>query len=149
MQSSNQVLRSDQKRLDEIKCLREALASGRPILTDQEKAEITKYALVLGKDWEVVAEELLAQVRESTNQPANIMRIIKDYISGLGKRAALHELSLYLEKEMAQERTMQLKTMEVKWRSLPGRDGRASLHGKKLKRRVGPGIGCPGTAVPR
>ncbi len=41
------------------------------------------------------------------------MRRIKDYISRLGKRAALHKLSLDLEKEMAQERMMHLKTMEA------------------------------------
>jgi hypothetical protein len=68
MQGSSQVIRSDQKRLDEFKHLREALATGKPILMDQEKAEITKYAAVLGKDGEVGAEELVAQVRESTTR---------------------------------------------------------------------------------
>ncbi len=97
---------SDQKRLDEIKHLGEAIATSKPILTDQKKNEITNYAAVLGEDGVFVAEELLARVKESSNQPADIMRMIKGYISELGKRAALRELSLDLGKEMAPGRSM-------------------------------------------
>jgi hypothetical protein len=89
MQGGNQILRSDQKRLDKIRCFREAIATGKPVLADQEKIKIINHATVLGEDEEAVVEELLVRVRESSSQPADVMRMIKDYISELGKRAAL------------------------------------------------------------
>jgi arginyl-tRNA synthetase len=67
----------------------------------------------LGKDWEALVEELLVRVKELASQQADILRMIESYISELGKRVTLRELSLDLEKEMATERTAQLKTMEV------------------------------------
>jgi hypothetical protein len=86
-------MRSDQKKLDEIKRIGEALAAGKPILTDQKKANIVKYAMMLGEDGETMVEELLGQVRELMDQLVATMRTVKEFISKLGKRAALHELS--------------------------------------------------------
>ncbi len=46
------------------------------------------------------------------NQPAEVLRMVEDYLRKLGRRAALWKLSLELKKEMAPERTPQLKMME-------------------------------------
>ncbi len=113
MQGGGQLVRSNQKRLDEVRRIRDAIATGRPVLTEQERSEITQHAASLGKDWEALVEELLVRVKELASQQADILRMIESYISELGKRVTLRELSLDLEKEMATERTAQLKTMEV------------------------------------
>jgi hypothetical protein len=90
MQGGCQVIRFDQKRLDEIKRMREALTAGKPVFTDQEKADIVKYAVVLGVDGEAIAEKHLIQVRELADQLVAAMRMVKEYFSKLCKRAALH-----------------------------------------------------------
>ncbi len=73
-------------------------------MTDQEKADVVKYAMMLGRDGETMIEELLGEVRELTDQSVAATRMVKEFISKLGKRAVLHEPSLDLEKEMAPER---------------------------------------------
>jgi hypothetical protein len=98
MQGGSQIVRSDQKRLDEIKRMREALAAGKPVLTDQEKADIVEYAESLGVDGEAMVEKLLVQVRELTDQLVAAMRTVNEYIGKQGKKAAIYELSLNLEK---------------------------------------------------
>jgi hypothetical protein len=80
---------------------------------DQERSEITQQAVSLGEDREAMVEELLARGKESASQPADVLRMIEGHISELGKRVALQELSLVLEKEMAPERMAQLKAMEA------------------------------------
>jgi hypothetical protein len=49
----HQLVRSDQKKMDELKRLREAMASGEPILTDRDKAEIAECTEILGVDGEL------------------------------------------------------------------------------------------------
>jgi hypothetical protein len=44
MQATHQILRSDQKKMDKIKRIREAMATGRSILTDIKKGVITENA---------------------------------------------------------------------------------------------------------
>jgi hypothetical protein len=55
--------------------------------------------------------------------------MIEGYISKLGKRAALQELSLDLEKEMALERTAQLKAMEVEVENLQAASSGGNMAG--------------------
>jgi hypothetical protein len=50
--------------LDEIRRIREAMATGRPFLTDSEKDEITKYAKILGTGGDHHVEKLLAKIEE-------------------------------------------------------------------------------------
>jgi hypothetical protein len=75
MQGGSQVVRSDQKKLDKIKRMREAPTTGKDILMDQERADIIKYAEVLGMDSETLVERLLIQVRELMDQPVAAMRM--------------------------------------------------------------------------
>ncbi len=89
------------------------MAASKLILTDQEKANIVKYTEILGMEREVMVGRLLLHVKELADQPVAIMRTVKEFISKLGREAALHELSLDLEKEAAPERLPQLKEMEV------------------------------------
>jgi hypothetical protein len=63
MLDSSQIVRSDQKKLDEIKQVREALTAGKLVLADQERANIVKYAEILGLEGEVLAGRLLLPVK--------------------------------------------------------------------------------------
>jgi hypothetical protein len=62
MQGGHQLPRLDQKRIDEVRRLREAMASGRPIPTDKEKAE--EYAGIMGMDGELLMDRLLAKIEK-------------------------------------------------------------------------------------
>jgi hypothetical protein len=111
MQGGSKIVRSNQKKLDKIKWIREALAAGKPILAEQERANVVKYAGILGVEGEVLVGRLLLRVKELTDQPVAIKRTVKECISKVGREPALHELSLYLEKEAAPERFAQLMEM--------------------------------------
>jgi hypothetical protein len=52
-------------------------------------------------------------VKKVWNQPADVLRVVEDYLRRLGRRAALRELSLELEKQVMPERSVQLKAMEA------------------------------------
>ncbi len=68
---------------------------------------------MLGEDGEAVIEEILDRVKEVASRPADVLKMIEGYINKLGKRVALRELSLDLEKEMAPVRTAPLKALEI------------------------------------
>jgi hypothetical protein len=82
MQGNSQVLRSTQKRLEEVKRVGDAIANGDSVLMDQEVRQITQQAALLGEDGN-------AMIREILNQPAVVLRMIEDYLRKLGRRAAL------------------------------------------------------------
>jgi hypothetical protein len=66
MQGGNQVLWSTQKRLEDVKRIREAIATGASILTDQERRKIIRQAALPGEDGEIMIEEILDRVREDS-----------------------------------------------------------------------------------
>jgi hypothetical protein len=49
MQASSQLIRSNQKRLEEVRHIKDALATGRSVLTDQERDKIIQRAASLGR----------------------------------------------------------------------------------------------------
>ncbi len=135
MQGGSQLVRSDLKRLDEVRRIREAMASGNPVLVDKEKGEITEYVRILDVNGEMMMERLLAQIEEQVGPPVAVMKMIDWYVSKLGKEAALHKLSLDLEEEAAPEREAQLGQMEAEVES----------YAKRLTRATWP-VSCKGTA---
>jgi Flp pilus assembly pilin Flp len=86
----------DQKRLDEVRRIREAMALGSSILADKERAEIVEYARIVGMGGEVLVGKLLTQIEEQAGQPLAVMKMIEGYFTKLGKEAAVHKLSLDL-----------------------------------------------------
>jgi hypothetical protein len=74
-------------------------------------------------------EELLDRVKGVAGQPADVLRMVEGYISGLSKGAAFRELSLNLEKEVAPERTVQIRAMEAKVEKLWAASGRGDMAG--------------------
>jgi hypothetical protein len=55
--------------------------------------------------------------------------MVEDYLRKLGRRVALRELSLELEKEMALERTVQLKMMEAEVEKLRATSSKGYMAG--------------------
>ncbi len=80
-------------------------------MADQERADIVKYAGVLGVEGEVLVGRLLLQVKELTDQPVAVKRTVKECTSKVGSEPALQELSLDFEKEATLERLAQLMEM--------------------------------------
>jgi hypothetical protein len=107
------MIQSNQKRLKEVRCIREAIAAGTSILTDQEVGQIMEQATLLGEDGGAMAGEVLNQAKELAGQPADVQKMVEGYLNNLGRRAALQELSVKHEKEMEPERMAWLKVMET------------------------------------
>jgi hypothetical protein len=86
----------DQKRLDEVRRIREAMALGSSNLAGKERTDIVEYTRIMGMGGEVLVGRLLAQIEEQAGQPVAVMKMIEGYVTKLGKEAALHNLSLDL-----------------------------------------------------
>ncbi len=114
--------------MEEAKGIRDAIANRDSVLTDQEVRQITQQAALLGEDGDVMIGEILNQVKVM-NQLADVLRMIEDYLRKLGRRAALRELSLKLEKEMAPERAVQLKMMEAEVEKLWAASSKGDMAG--------------------
>jgi hypothetical protein len=112
MQGSQQVLPSDQKDMEEVQRIREAIQKGESILTDSLVEFIKHNAAVLGEDGRAAMREIQQKATEPGCLPADIARIIEGYCKDLGRRAMLRELSNDLEKDKERERLVQLKAME-------------------------------------
>jgi hypothetical protein len=74
MQGGSQLVRSNRKKLDEVKNIRDAIATRRSVSTDQERREITQQAALLGEDGDSMIEEILDRVKEVASQPADVLR---------------------------------------------------------------------------
>ncbi len=66
---------------------------------------------MLGEDGGAMVGEILDQAKELAGQPADVLKMVEGHLKELGKRVALRELSVELEKERAPERTAWLKVM--------------------------------------
>jgi hypothetical protein len=89
MQGGNHLPQSDQKRLDEVRQIREAMASGGPILVDKERTEIIRYTEIMVMDGELFLDRLLSKIEEQAKgQPMVAMKVIREYVTHLGKQAA-------------------------------------------------------------
>jgi hypothetical protein len=80
MQSSQPIVRSSQKRLEDVRHIREAIATGASILTDQEVGQIKEQAALRGKDGEAMVRRVLDQVRELAGQPADVLKMVEGHL---------------------------------------------------------------------
>jgi hypothetical protein len=129
MQSSQQVPQSDQKKMEDIRRIREAIAKGASVLTDQETEYIKQQAALLGEDGEAAIGRDLYKARELASQSANVLRMVEGYLKDLSNKVALRELSIDLEKERAAERTVRLKVMEVETNNLRAAQKKGDMTG--------------------
>ncbi len=113
METGQPVLRSDQKDMEEVQRIREALAKGEPVLSDPQSELIRHHTASLGEDGEAAMREIQKKVTESVRLPADIAKIIDSYCKDLTRRVGLRELSNDLEKDKERERLAQLEAMEA------------------------------------
>jgi hypothetical protein len=84
------------------------------ILADREKTEIIEYMKIMGTDWELLVEKLLAQIEEKAKgQPVAAMLMIGEFVTHLGRQDAQHKLSLHLVDEARPGWEAQLGKMEA------------------------------------
>ncbi len=107
------MLQSDQKGMEEVQRIREALAGGKPILSESQVDLIKRHTTFLGEDGEAVMQEIQEEATKTVRLPADIAKIIESYCKDLTRRVALRELSNDLEKGKERERLMQLESMEA------------------------------------
>jgi hypothetical protein len=84
------------------------------ILADRKKTEIIEYMKIMGTDWELLVEKLLAQIEEKAKgQPVAAMLMIGEFVTYLGRQDAQHKLSLHLVDEARPGWEAQLGKMEA------------------------------------
>jgi hypothetical protein len=113
MEGSQPVLRSDQKGMEEVQRIWEALAGGKSVLSDSQVDLIRQHTTFLGKDGEAVMRAIQEEATKTMRLPADIVKVIENYCKDLARRVALRELSNNLEKDKEHERLMQLESMEA------------------------------------
>ncbi len=75
--------------MDEIKRIRNTMATSGPILTDVEKGVIIMRAQAMGMSGKYRMERLLAKIEEEGyGDPVVVMRMVSDYISRLKEQVA-------------------------------------------------------------
>jgi hypothetical protein len=113
MEGGQPVVRSDQKGMEEVQRIREALAKGEPVLSESQVELIKHHMAFLEEDGEAVMREIQEEATKTVRLPADIARIIDSYCKDLTCRVELRELSNNLEKDKERERRAQLEAMEA------------------------------------
>jgi hypothetical protein len=93
MQSGQQVLHSDQKKMEEVHRIREATAREESVLTDCQVNFIRRHAAVLGEEGETALGKIQQKARGPGCQPADVVRMVEDHCKDLSNRATLRNLS--------------------------------------------------------
>ncbi len=107
------MIRSDQKGMEEVQRIREALAGGQPVLSEAQVDLIKQHTTFLGEDREAVMREIQEDAMKTGCLPADLARVIEKYCKDLAWRVALRELSNELEKDKEQNRLQQLESMRA------------------------------------
>jgi hypothetical protein len=113
MEGSQPVVRSDQKGMEEVQRIREALAGGKPVLSESQVDLIKWHTTFLGEDGKAAMRGIQEEATKTVCLPADIAKLIESYCKELTQRVALRELSIDLEKDKEHERLRQLESMEV------------------------------------
>jgi hypothetical protein len=107
------VVRSDQKGMEEVQKIREALTGGKPILSESQVDLIKRHTTFLGEDGEAAMRGIQEEAMKTVRLPADIAKLIESYCKDLTRRVALRELLIDLETEKEPERLRQLESMEA------------------------------------
>jgi hypothetical protein len=99
MQGGQQVLRSEQKNMEDVQRVREANLKGGSVFTDSQVDFINRHTALLGEDGETAMGKIQQKARGPGCLPAGNVKMMEDYCKDLGNRSVLRELSGDLEKE--------------------------------------------------
>jgi hypothetical protein len=87
------IVRSDQKGMEEVQRIREALAGGRPVLTEAQEDLIREQSNLLGEDGEAVMRAIQEDAVSAGRLPADIAKVKEKCCQDLGRRVARLEKS--------------------------------------------------------
>jgi hypothetical protein len=106
------LVRSDQKGMEEVQRIWEALAGGRPVLSEDQMDLIRQQTIFLGEDGDAIMRIIQEDVVSAGRLPADIARVIEKCCQDLARRVALREMSNEMEKEKEPERLLQLEGLQ-------------------------------------
>jgi hypothetical protein len=97
------IVRSDQKGMEEVKRIQEALAEGRPVLSEAQEELIRRQSTLLGEDGDAVMQAVQEDAVTIGRLPADVAKVIEKCCQDLGRRVARLEKSNKVEREKGQE----------------------------------------------
>jgi hypothetical protein len=106
------IVRSDQKNVEEVQRVREALAEGRPVLTEAQEELIRQQSTLLGEDGDAVMRAIQEDAVTTGRLPADVAKVIEKCCQDLGRRVARLEKSNEVEREREPGRLMQIEAMQ-------------------------------------
>jgi hypothetical protein len=105
------IVRSDQKGMEEVQRIREALAEGQSVLSEAREDLIRRQSTLLGEDGGAVMQAIQEDAVKTGRLPADVVKVIEKCCQDLSCRVALLEKSNEVEKEKEPERLMQIEGM--------------------------------------
>jgi hypothetical protein len=105
------IVRSDQKGMEEVQRIREALAGGHSIFTEAQEDLIRRQSNLLGEDGDGVMRAIQEDAESAGRLPADIARVIEKCCQDLGRRMARLERSDEVAREREPLRPMQIEAM--------------------------------------
>jgi hypothetical protein len=85
------IVRSDQKGMEEVQRIWEALAEGRSVLSEAQIDLIRQQTTLLGEDWDAVMRVIQEDAVKTRCLPADIAKVIERCCQDLGHRVALQK----------------------------------------------------------
>jgi hypothetical protein len=101
------IVRSDQKGMEEVQRIREALAWGRSVFTEVQQDLIRQQSNLLGEDGVAVMRAIQEDAALAGRLPADVAKIIEKCCQDLGRRMAQLEKSNEVEREREPQRLLQ------------------------------------------
>jgi hypothetical protein len=89
----------------------EALAEGRPVLSEAQEELIRRQSTLLGEDRDAAMQAIQEDAVKTGRLPADVAKIIEKCCQDLSRRVAQLEKSNEVEKEKEPERLMQIEGM--------------------------------------
>jgi hypothetical protein len=105
------LMRSGQKKVEEIQRIRVAMEGNKPIVTGAQRELIGKYAALVGEDGEVIVQDIEGEAKKPGKLPADIFRLIDSCLHSTGQRAKRQESSNEVIKQREPERLMQVEAI--------------------------------------
>jgi hypothetical protein len=99
--------------MEEVQRIREALAEGRPVLSEAQRDLIRQQTTFLGEDGDAVMRVIQEDAMKPGRLPADVARVIEKCCQDIGRRVALREMSNEIEKEKEPERLLQLEGLQA------------------------------------
>ncbi len=105
------IVRSEQKNTEEVQRIREALAEGRPVLSEAQADLIRRQAALLGEDGEDMMQAIQEDAVKTGHLATDIAKVIEKCCQDLGQRVATQKKSNEIEREKEPARLLQMERM--------------------------------------